>query len=82
MIDLRTTGSLPILQAGSSPASNMGAHAAAAKHHEIAAERHRKAINYHGDGNMEQAAQCSKIALQHGKQANQQAEKADRQYTG
>jgi hypothetical protein len=73
---------LPAVPAGSSIASNPGAHAAAAKHHEMAAQQHQQAVKCHTDGKMDLAGQCSKKALKHGEQAHQQAAKADQQYGG
>ena len=72
--------SLPAVPAGSNAVSNPGAHAAAAKHHEMAAQQHQQAVKCQADGKMEQAGQCSKKALQHGEQAHHQAAKADRQW--
>jgi hypothetical protein len=48
----------------------------------MAAHQHQQAVKCHADGKMEQAGQCSKKALQHGDQAQQQAAKADQQYGG
>jgi hypothetical protein len=72
----------PATPAAPSVASNPGAHAAAAKYHEMAAQQHQQAIKCHADGKMEQAGNCSKKALQHGAQAHHQAAKADQQYVG
>jgi hypothetical protein len=76
MSDSKSMGS-PAALAGSSIVSNPGAHSAAAKHHEMAAQQHQQAVKCQSDGKMEQAGQCSKKALQHGEQAHQQAAKAD-----
>ena len=80
MSESKNMGS-PAVPAGTSIASNPGAHAAAAKHHEMAAQQHQQAVKCQADGKMEQAGQCSKKALQHGEQAHHQAAKADQQYS-
>lgn len=79
MTDSTNTG-LPAVPAGSRIASNPSAHAAAAKHHEMAAQQHHQAVKCQADGEMELAGACSKKALKHGEQAHHQAAKADQQY--